>query len=96
MRPSKASVRLRRLLALVPYVVQHPGTPLSEISQLFDLAESELMEDLNLLFMSGLPPYGPGDLIDVVIEEGRVWIEMADHFARPLRLTRNEAVALYL
>jgi proteasome accessory factor C len=96
LRSSKASVRLRRLLALVPYVVQHPGTPLSEISRLFDLPESELMADLSLLFMSGLPPYGPGDLVDVVIEEGRVWIEMADHFARPLRLTRNEAVALYL
>jgi proteasome accessory factor C len=95
-RPSKASGRLRRLLALVPYVVQHPGTPITEISGLFDVPEDELLADLNLLFMSGLPPYGPGDLIDVLIEDGRVWIEMADYFARPVRLTRSEAVALYL
>ena len=47
--------------------------------------------------MSGLPPYGPGDLIDVdVDEDDRIWITMADHFARPLRLSRNEALALYL
>ncbi|MBI4261800.1 MAG: WYL domain-containing protein [Actinobacteria bacterium] len=96
MRPSRASERLRRLLVLVPYVVRHPGTPLAEITRLFDVPEDELLADLNLLFMTGLPPYGPGDLIDVVVEEGRVWIEMADHFARPLRLSRNEAVALYL
>jgi proteasome accessory factor C len=46
--------------------------------------------------MSGLPPYGPGDLIDVDVAEGRVWIGMADYFARPVRLTRSEALALYL
>jgi proteasome accessory factor C len=63
---------------------------------LFGVAEGELVEDLNLLFVSGLPPYGPGDLIDVEIEEGRVWIHMADYFSRPVRLSRSEALALYL
>ena len=47
--------------------------------------------------MSGLPPYGPGDLIEVdVDEDDRIWISMAEHFARPLRLSRSEALALYL
>lgn len=81
---------------MVPYLVRHPGTELSEAARLFDATEDELLDDLRLLFMSGLPPYGPGDLIDVDIQDGRVWIEMADYFARPLRLTRNEAVSLYL
>jgi proteasome accessory factor C len=31
-----------------------------------------------------------------VDEDGGVWISMADHFARPLRLTRPEALAVYL
>jgi proteasome accessory factor C len=93
---SRASDRLRRLLVLVPYLVQHPGTELSEVTRLFGLREDELTSDLNLLFVSGLPPYGPGDLIGVAIEDGRVWIDMADYFARPLRLTRAEALALYL
>jgi proteasome accessory factor C len=92
----KASERLRRLLVVVPYLVRHPGTSIAEASSLFGLREEELVEDLNLLFVSGLPPYGPGDLIDVDIQDGRVWITMADYFARPLRLTRNEALALYL
>jgi proteasome accessory factor C len=67
-----------------------------EATELFGLTEAELLEDLNLLFVSGLPPYGPGDLIDVDIQDGRVWIGMADYFARPLRLTRSEALALFL
>jgi proteasome accessory factor C len=94
--PSRTVERLRRLLAVVPYVVRHPGTSVDELSRLFDVNESELLADLNLLFMTGLPPYGPGDLIDVQVEEGRVWIGMAEHFSRPVRLTREEAVALYL
>jgi proteasome accessory factor C len=84
------------LLVLVPYLVKHPGTELAEITRLFGVREDELTSDLNLLFVSGLPPYGPGDLIGVAIEDERVWIDMADYFSRPLRLTRTEALALYL
>lgn len=96
MPPSRTVERLRRLLAIVPYVVRHPGTPIEELSRLFGVTEAELSGDLNLLFMTGLPPYSPGDLVDVQIEEGRVWIAMADHFSRPVRLTRDEALALHL
>lgn len=88
--------RLRRLLAVVPYVVRHPGSAIADLSRTFAIGEAELIDDLRLLFLTGLPPYGPGDLIDVQIEEGRVWMSMADHFSRPVRLTRSEAVALYL
>jgi proteasome accessory factor C len=94
--PSSMAVRLQRLLAVVPYVIRHPGTPLSELSGVFEVGEAELTADLNLLFLTGLPPYTPGDMVDVEIEEGKVWIRMADHFSRPVRLTRAEALALYL
>jgi proteasome accessory factor C len=91
------SERLGRMLVIVPYLVQHPGTSLKDASELFSVAEDQLRRDLDLLFMSGLPPYGPGDLIDVEVDEdGQVWIRMADHFSRPLRMTRSEALALYL
>lgn len=85
------------MLVIVPYLVQHPGTSLASAAEIFDVPREQLRRDLDLLFMSGLPPYGPGDLIDVdVDEDGGVWISMADHFARPLRLTRPEALAVYL
>lgn len=85
------------MLVVVPYLIQHPGTTLDEASTLFDIPIAQLRRDLEMLFLAGLPPYGPGDLIDVDIdEEGGVWISMADHFARPLRLTRQEALAVYV
>jgi proteasome accessory factor C len=96
-RSPTTAERLGRMLVIVPYLVQHPGTSLTDASALFDVPPEQLRRDLDLLFMSGLPPYGPGDLIDVdVDEDGNVWISMADHFARPLRLTRPEALAVYL
>lgn len=92
-----ASDRLGRMLVILPYLVQHPGSSLAEVAVLFDLPVEQLRDDLRLVFLSGLPPYGPGDLIDVVYdEEDRVTIYMAEHFARPLRLTRREAMALVL
>lgn len=93
----RTSERLGRMLVIVPYLVQHQGAELAEVARLFDLPADQLRRDLDLLFMSGLPPYGPGDLIDVEVDEDdHIWITMADHFSRPLRLTRSEALALYL
>ncbi len=93
----KTSDRLGRMLAIVPYLVQHPGSSLTDVATAFGVAPGQLRRDLDLLFMSGLPPYGPGDLIDVdVDEDGHIWISMADHFSRPLQLTRSEALAVYL
>ncbi|MCA1726549.1 MAG: WYL domain-containing protein [Actinobacteria bacterium] len=84
------------MLRVVPYVVRNPGTRVSELSERFDVPEADLVQDLNLLFFTGLPPYGPGDLVDVEIEGGKVWISMADHLARPVRLTRDEGLSLAL
>ncbi len=92
----RVSERLRRLLLVVPYVVRNPGVELAELERLFGIPREALVEDLRLLFLSGLPPYSPGDLIDVDIQGDRVWIQMADYFSRPLRLTRAEALELYL
>lgn len=91
-----ASDRVARMLAMVPYCVNHPGVALSELSQVFGAGEAEIRRDLDLLFMTGIPPYGPGDLVEVDIEDGAVWVGMADHLQRPQRLTRPEAVSLYV
>ena len=95
--PSRTSDRLGRMLTIVPYLIRHDGTTLDDAASLFGVRADQLRKDLELLFMSGLPPYGPGDLIDVWIDDdGSISISMADHFARPLRLTRQEALAVYL
>jgi proteasome accessory factor C len=87
--------RLKRILLLVPYAIKHPGVSVDELSSKFDIKKTDLVEDLNLLFMCGLPGYGPGDLIDVDFDSGYVYVRMADYFAAPLRLTPVEALALY-
>jgi proteasome accessory factor C len=94
--PSRTVERLRRLLVVVPYVVQHPGITLEELGRLFDVDQDQLATDLNLLLFTGLPPYTPGDLIEVDFEGSRVYIRMADYFSRPVRLSPTEALALYL
>jgi proteasome accessory factor C len=88
--------RLERILLLIPYCVAHPGVSIGDLAKRFGAPEKEIMEDLNLLFVCGLPDYSPADLIEVSIEEDAVFIRMADYFSRPLRLTRTEAIPLYL
>ncbi|MGQ0744320.1 MAG: WYL domain-containing protein [Acidimicrobiales bacterium] len=89
-----ADGRLSRLLAIVPWVVARDGPRLEEVCMRFGLSKSELVADLDLLFLCGLPPYTPDVLIDVDISDGRVWIRLAEYFSRPLRLTPAEALAL--
>ena len=87
--------RLSRILVLIPYAIQNPGTTVGELSHRFGIPKEDLMKDLDLVFMCGLPGYGPGDLIDVDLQEDRIYIRMADYFAAPLRLTPAEGLALY-
>lgn len=89
-----ADQRLRRLLALVPWVVAQDGPTVEEVCDRFDCTEAELLADLDLLFVCGVHPFTPDTLIDVDVAGGRVWIRYADWFARPLRLTAAEGLAL--
>ena len=95
MSPALAASRLRRMLALVPWILTHPGTTIGELALRFEVPESELEADLELLPMCGLPPYSADRLIDVIVgDDGAVDIRLAEYFERPLRLTPSEAVAL--
>ena len=93
--PQRLARRLKRILLLVPYAIKHPGVSVDELSVKFGIEKEDLIDDLNLLFMCGLPGYGPGDLIDVDFDSGYVYVRMADYFAAPLKLTPVEALALY-
>ncbi|WP_326639230.1 WYL domain-containing protein [Streptosporangium sp. NBC_01755] len=86
--------RLPRLLALVPYLMSHPGAQVPEVAKIFGLTEKQLIDDLQLVWMCGLPGHTPGDLIDVSWDGGEIVIDNADTIARPLRLGVDEASAL--
>ena len=89
-----AEDELTRVLALVPWIIAHPGSTKDEIAQRFGISVSELERDLWLLMMVGVPPYSPGDYIDVDPESDTVEIRLADYFTRPLRLSPAEGLAL--
>ncbi len=86
--------RLARLLNLVPYLLARPGIEIAEAAGDLGVTERQLREDLELLWVCGLPGYGPGDLIDMAFDGDRVTITYDAGIDRPLRLTPDEALAL--
>jgi predicted DNA-binding transcriptional regulator YafY len=89
-----ATVRLSRLLAMVPWLLSHQGVPLKQAAAHFDVTVEELVKDLELLFVCGTPGHLPDDLIEAEWESGHVYLGNADTIATPLRLGMDEAIAL--
>lgn len=86
--------RVGRLLNLVPYLLSRPGILVDEAAGDLGVSDKQLREDLELLWMCGLPGYGPGDLIDMALDGDRVTITYDAGINRPLRLNQDEALAL--
>jgi proteasome accessory factor C len=89
-----AAVRLRRLLTVIPWIVDHQGSRLDDLAARFGMTVPELERDLELVPFCGLPPYTPDRLIDCEIVDGCVFLRFAEYFGRPLRLTPAEGFAL--
>ncbi len=66
---NRLSSRLARLLNLVPYFIANPGISPAEAAEELGVSTTQLMTDLNQLWVCGLPGYGPGDLIDLSFSE---------------------------
>src|SRR6201996_4399017 len=86
--------RLRRLLALVPYVSARRVVGLAETAATFGMTERELIDDLNLAWCVELRAPEPYCPIDLSYEDGEISISQAESIARPLRLAADEASAL--
>lgn len=87
--------RMVRILAMVPWILANPYPMVSEVIQRFGYRnKSELAKDLSLLFVCGVPGYGPDDLIWACIDDDLVILEAADYFSQPLHLTPPEALGL--
>ena len=101
-----AKDQVARLLTLVPYLHSHPQVRLDETARAVGSTPEQVVKDLGVLFMCGLPGGFPDDLIDVDLDaledteegglrlEGVIRISNADYLARPLRLTPTEATAI--
>ncbi|WP_250281408.1 MULTISPECIES: WYL domain-containing protein [unclassified Frankia] len=91
---SAATDRLSRLLALVPWLRAHPGVCLDDAAATFGITVRQLRDDLDLLFVCGLPGGAPGDLIDLSYSADQITVLDPQTLDRPLRLSADEAMAL--
>ena len=102
-----ATAQVGRLLALVPWLHAADGVRLSEAAAALGTSQEQVLADLRVLFMCGLPGGFPDDLIDVDLDaistevdgdlaprDGLVQVTNADYLRRPLRLSPTEASAL--
>ncbi len=93
-RPGTATERLRRLLALVPYVVSRNVVGLADTAAAFGVTEQQLVDDLNMLWCVELRSPDPYCPIDLSYEGGEIVVSQAESIDRPLRLGVDEASAL--
>lgn len=91
--PRPAHERLRRLLVMLPWLMERGEASVAEMAAHFALGESDLVADLELASMCGLPPF-VDEMIDVYIDEGTVFAGVPRVFTRPLRLTAPEGFGL--
>lgn len=91
-----AAARLSRLLALVPWLEQHPGVSIADAATHFGVQAEDLEQDLWLTICCGLPGHGPDQLIDIQFwdEDGSIHVIDVQTLDRPLRLSPAEAMSL--
>jgi proteasome accessory factor C len=85
-----------RLLNLVPFLLTHQGIALDDLAKHFGVSKEVILDDLNTLWMCGLPGYTPLELIDLEFDSGFVTIRNADPLAQVRSLDGSEMVALAL
>lgn len=98
---SGAKDQVARLLTLVPFLHAHGQVRVDDAAKALGIDPEQLLSDLKVLLMCGLPGGYPDDLIDVDLDalegpeaDGVIRVSNADYLARPLRLSPTEATAI--
>jgi proteasome accessory factor C len=91
---SDATGRAIRLLDLVPFLRANPGMNIKEIATEFKVSVSEIVSDLDLLMVCGLPGYTPLELIDLSTDEGFVTLRDPQNLEYPRNFTIHELLIL--
>jgi len=86
--------RTARALDLIPFLLEHQGISVAELAAEFQVTQIQIMEDLNLLFVCGLPGYTPLELIDMNFEDGFVTVSDPQVLDKPRKLSKPELTTL--
>ena len=93
--PSNFAPRLRRMLLMVPWLLESGGSTVAELAERFGVSEDDIVRDLTLVMCCGVPPYGAEHMITVVLDDdGSVLAWKGPFFTRPMRLTPAEGFAV--
>jgi proteasome accessory factor C len=91
-----ASQRAIRLMDMIPFLNTHPGITIKQLAGEFNISTNQLISDLNLLFVCGLPGYTPLELIDLSFDDGYVVVKEPQNLAGPRNLTDTEFLYLLI
>lgn len=91
-----AANRALRTMDLIPFILENPGISIENLANQFSVTEKQIKDDLQLIFMCGLPGYTPYELIDLVFEDGVVSIIDPQVLDKPRRFSKSELVVIVL
>lgn len=96
-----AKGQVARLLTLVPFLHSRGEVRIDDAAEALGVSPAQVVADLKVLLMCGLPGGYPDDLIDVDLDalegpeaDGVIRVSNADYLGRPLRLTPTETTAI--
>lgn len=81
---------------MLPWLMKRETVTVAEMARQFDMAEDDLVADIEMAAMCGMPPYSPFELTEMYIDEGVIHVGLNKHLERRLRLTSSEAFGLAL
>jgi proteasome accessory factor C len=79
---------------MVPYFQANPRITFDEAATDLGVSVKQLREDLEQLWLCGLPGYSPGDLIDFEMSGKTIEVTFSAGMDHPLRLTSPEATGI--
>ena len=80
--PRSATEIVAGLMVMLPWLVERKRVKLSDMAKQFKLTEAELIDDIMMASVCGVPPYSPDALIDVFVDEDEVVAEVPLMFSR--------------
>ena len=90
--------QVARMLSEIPYIQANPGISVAEVARIFSVSEDQVEKDVTTAVFCGLPGGYPSDLIDVDLDvmddEGSLYMHNPTPLGRPVRLTSTEAASL--
>jgi len=90
--------QVARMLSEIPYIQANPGISVAEVARIFSVSEDQVEKDVTTAVFCGLPGGYPSDLIDVDLDvmddEGSLYMHNPTPLGRPVRLTSMEAASL--